>query len=135
MSKTQVPWDEISWKVWLNWIEEFEAKCPYCGLDGTVIENWRQMDTEHIIPSGDWNELNLTVACHACNKTKSNWNPDTKERGFDPSLNKIPNSEENRKDLIDLAREYIQEKWKQNLYTEEIFERQMREGGIKKERD
>ena len=88
------------------------------------------METEHIIPSGNMCLLNLTVACGAFNKTKYNWNPDTEELGYKPSVSgkNRPTDGDDRKRLLTLVREYVQGKWNQNQYSEEIFEMQMREG-------
>ena len=129
MDQIKPPWDSKSWEVWLRWVSE-GARCAYCDLDGYVLNNWRQMDTEHIIPSGCWNKLNLTVACHGCNRMKSNWNPNTEKSGYDPDNDGLsaPDSEEVRQRLIDVARDYVERKWKEGLYSEEIHTQQIAQG-------
>jgi hypothetical protein len=124
-----LPWDPVSWDVWLRWVAE-GARCSYCSLDGQVLGNWRQMNTEHIIPSGSWDPLNLTVACHGCNQVKDNWNPATERRGYNPTTDGLPAppDEATRQRLIDVARRYVQQQWDTGLWTAKIHARQMAEG-------
>ena len=95
-----------------------------------VLSNWRQMDTEHIILSGSWQLINLTVACHGYNRAKSNWNPVTGLRGFNPITDgpAVPPDEAERQRLIEVSRQYVQSRWNSGAYAAEIHARQLADG-------
>lgn len=83
--------------------------CQYCGFDGKRSpEDWAQLQIDHLIPRGLAGEhrdepLNRVVACYYCN---------TQKRNFDPTGGKLTrvSSEEERKELIEIVREFLTEK-------------------------
>jgi len=80
--------------------------CVYCGLDGTDIKSWRQLQIDHLIPccaGGSESPENKVVACADCNR---------KKHGFDPSGgNKgLLLSADGRAELIARAKRHIESK-------------------------
>jgi len=131
LGSKELPWDPLTWIVWLRWVKEGQ-KCSYCDLDGKNWDNWRQMETEHIIPSKSYHPLNLTVACSRCNSVKRNWNPVTSNYGYNPTDLSEPKNEDERQKLIIKVREYLSLQYTNNTnyYTESIFKQQVSEGSF-----
>ena len=98
---------------WFDTYVKHGCICQYCGFDGTRSpEDWVQLQGDHLIPRGIAlehadDDLNRVVACYYCN---------TQKRNYDPAGGKFKkiDSLESQKELIENARQYIQDKNSRN---------------------
>lgn len=81
---------------------EFNFKCAYCDKDLVYsVDNHRELQTDHIIPSskgGVDNLENYALSCRTCNTIKNVWNP------LDHFSDK---GQPSKQDLIAIARSYV----------------------------
>jgi 5-methylcytosine-specific restriction endonuclease McrA len=87
------------WQVYVDG----KCKCVYCGLEGTTIDKWHQLQVDHLIPQhagGSDDKLNRVVTCIRCHKLKGK---------FDPSGGRMksPVDAAHRSELIEKTKEYI----------------------------
>lgn len=96
-------WGEVEAKLGI----EFDFKCAYCCKDLlSTVDNYKEWQTEHIIPSskgGDDSPGNYALTCRTCNFIKGVWNPMDYYQGQLPA----------KHELIALAQNYIQSKRKE----------------------
>ncbi len=118
--RAELLWDPLSWVVWSRWVSE-GSRCPYCDFPILDLFDWRQMETEHIIPSKSFHPLNLTVACQRCNKLKLNWNPVTGQGYRRTDEISEPQDEEMRKQLLDRTKQYMNHKYRESYCNENIY--------------
>ena len=81
---------------------EFEFKCAYCDKDlVSSVDNHRELQTDHIIPSskgGEDHPDNYALSCRTCNTIKNVWNP------LDHYTGK---GKPSKQDLIEVARTHV----------------------------
>jgi len=95
-------------KQWPDWeiYKRDRCRCVYCGFDGTIYANWRQLQIDHLVPRsadppGSNDRDNKVVSCAFCNLLKGAYDP--REEAASPDHN----------DLIQQAAKYIYEKGKE----------------------
>lgn len=94
-------WAKERWPDWEIYVEE-GCRCAYCGLDGTQLSAWRNLEVDHIVPrrkGGSDNRINKTVSCKACNLAKASFDP-SERSASEPSP-------DTRAEFIEKARNYI----------------------------
>ena len=67
------------WPDWSVYLRD-RCRCVYCGFDGSVYANWRQLQIDHLLPKSVYPALidspeNKVVSCCRCNGLKGNYDP------------------------------------------------------------
>ncbi len=106
MKKNEFGYWEHHWKAYIR----DKCICVYCGFDGTIFENWRQLSIDHIIPEkedGEDSLNNIAVACRRCNDNKGDFDPRGKAGKLNLSLT--------RENLLAKAKESTEQKNEKEL--------------------
>lgn len=94
------------WGDWWDIYLRDQCICVYCSFEGHTVLALRQFEIDHLIPQSVGGldvKDNKVLACRHCNEIKSH---------FDPSAGdiKTPGSIEQRQNLVERAKRYIQDR-------------------------